>query len=91
MIDLQQKTESPLGDSPLSKILADAELAGEIEKWSTPILFKRGETLFKQGDLPDHAYFVKAGDVTLTMRLPNDAEWKIRAAEGSIGPTCHHR
>jgi CRP-like cAMP-binding protein len=84
MIDSQQKTESPLGDSPLSKMLADSELAGEIEKWSAPILFKRGETLFKQGDLPGHAYFVKTGEVTLTMRMSDDTEWRIQAGEGSI-------
>ena len=84
MINSQQKTESPLGDSPLSRMLTDTELAEEIVKSSAPIPFKGGETLFKQGDLPGHAYFVKTGEVTLTMRMSDDTEWRIQAGEGSI-------
>ena len=84
MVNCQNKPECGFGGFPLSKVSAEAELARAIEKWSVPILFTCGETLFKLGDLPDGTYFVAAGEVLLTMPVSGGAEWTVRAGEGSI-------
>ena len=80
---MQQNPNSPVGDY-LSEILADNELCEEIEKWSTPILMRAGELLFQQGEGPEHAFFVKTGEIALTMRVSGGAVWGVRAKKGSI-------
>jgi len=84
MVTSQNKSECGLGSFPLSNVSAEAELVRALEKWSIPIPFRSGEILFKLGDAPDHAYFVKAGEVLLTMPVSGGAEWTVRAGEGSI-------
>jgi len=68
----------------LSEILADAELCAEIEQWSPPSPVKQGEILFRQGDAPLYTFFVKAGEITLTMHVSGDALWRVRATKGSL-------
>ena len=80
---MQHNHNSPVGDS-LSEILADNELCEEIEKWSTPILTRAGELLFRQGEGPGYAFFVKTGEIGLTMRVSSGAVWAVRAKAGSL-------
>ena len=80
---MQQISDSNVGDS-LSEILADTGLCTEIEKCSAPILKRAGETLFRQGEGPGYAFFVKTGEVALTMRVSGGAVWGVRAKKGSL-------
>lgn len=84
MGDVQQRSDLGLTEFSLSEILADAELCEEIEKWSTPSLVKEGEILFRQGGTPGYAYFVKTGEIALTMHVSGDALWRVRATKGSL-------
>jgi len=84
MNDLQQPSDVRLSDFSLSEILADAELCAEIEKWSEPSFVKENEILFRQGDAPDHAFFVQAGEIVLTMYVAGDAIWRVRATKGCL-------
>ena len=84
MIDIQRKLDLEMSDFSLSEILADAELCAEIEKWSPPSFAKEGEILFRQGDTPGYAFFVKTGVIALTMRVSGDALWTVRATKGSL-------
>jgi CRP-like cAMP-binding protein len=84
MSGTQQKSDLGLSDFSLSEILADAELCAEIEKWSAPSVLKEGDTLFRQGDTPDYAFFVKTGEIVLTMHVSGDALWRVRATKGSL-------
>jgi CRP-like cAMP-binding protein len=84
MIDLQPKCNHGMSDFSLSEILADAELSAEIEKWAAPVLIKEGEILFQQGEAPSHAFFVKTGEIALTMNMSGRALWRVRATNGSL-------
>ena len=84
MSEIETKSDVLLSDFSLSQILADAELCAEIEKWSEPSFVKQNELLFRQGDAPDHAYFVKTGEIVLTMYVAGDALWRVRAAKGCL-------
>jgi len=79
---IEQKSDSGWRDFSLSEIFADAELCAEIEKWSPPSFVKEGETLFRQGEAPGYAFFVKTGEIVLTMHVSGDALWKVRATRG---------
>jgi CRP-like cAMP-binding protein len=81
---IEQKSKYGLRDSSLSEILADAELCAEIEKWSPPTFVKEGETLFRQGEAPGYAFFVKTGEIALTMHVSGDPLWRVRATKGSL-------
>ena len=81
---IEPKSDSVLRDFSLSEILADAELGAEIEKWSPPSFVKEGETLFRQGDAPGYAFFVKTGEIALTMHVSGAALWSVRARKGSL-------
>jgi CRP-like cAMP-binding protein len=65
-------------------VLADAELCSEIEKWSLTNFVKEAKTLFRQGDSPGYAFFVKAGAIALTMHVSGDPLWRVRATSGSL-------
>jgi CRP-like cAMP-binding protein len=84
MKDIQQNSDSGPRDFSLSEVLADAKVCAEIEKWSAPSLVKEGEILFRQGDSPGYAFFVKSGEITLTMHVSGDAIWKVRAMKRSL-------
>ena len=84
MIDIQQNPKSRVGDFSLSEILADAGLCAEIEEWSAPSFVKEGVILFRQGDTPANAFFVKSGEIALTMHVRGDAIWGVRAKQGSL-------
>lgn len=84
MDDVRQEFDRGLNDFSLSEILADAELCTEIPKWSAPSFVKQGEILFRQGDNPGYAFFVKAGEIALTMHVSGDALWRVRATKGSL-------
>jgi CRP-like cAMP-binding protein len=84
MSDLDQTSDSGLRDFSLSEIQADAELCTEIEKWSPPTFVKEGDILFRQGDAPGYAFFVKTGKIALTMHVSGDALWRVLAAKGSL-------
>ena len=81
---MQQIFDSSVRDPSLSEILADSELCEEIEKWSAPILKRAGEILFQQGEDPEYAFFVKTGEIALTMSVPGDGVWGVRAKRGSL-------
>ena len=84
MIDIPRKPDSGLSSFSLSEIMADAELCAEIEKWSAPSFARQGEILFRQGDTPGYAFFVKTGEIALTMHVSGDALWRVRATNGSL-------
>jgi CRP-like cAMP-binding protein len=84
MTEIQLKPGSGLSDSSLSEILADSELREQIEKLSAPILKRAGEILFRQGEGPGYALFVKAGEIGLTMNVSGGAVWGARAKKGSL-------
>lgn len=79
-----QRFDFGRGDSSLSDILANAELCGEIEKRSAPILVGKGEILFRQGEDPAYAFLVKTGEIVLTMKLSGDALLSVTAKERSL-------
>jgi CRP-like cAMP-binding protein len=81
---IEQKSDSGLRDFSLSQIFADAELCAEIEKWSPPTFVKEGDTLFRQGEAPGYAFFVKTGEIGLTMHVSGDPLWRVRATKGSL-------
>jgi CRP-like cAMP-binding protein len=92
MSDTQQNSDPGLSDLSLSEILADAELCAEIEKWSAPFLAKEGEMLFRQGDNPNYAFFVKAGEIALTMNVSRRCALDSSCSERfSRWFACHHR
>ena len=78
------QTDSGLGDFSLTEILADAELCAEIERWSAPSFIKEGQILFEQGDAPGYAFYVKTGEIALTMHVAGNALWRVRAMKGSL-------
>ncbi len=80
MIDIKDKPDY----FSLSEILADAELCAEIEQWSSPSFVKQGEILFQQGEDSGYAFFVKTGEIGLTMHVSGDAVWGVRARKGSL-------
>jgi|HubBroStandDraft_6_1064221.scaffolds.fasta_scaffold843015_2 CRP-like cAMP-binding protein len=80
---MPQNSASHVDDS-LSEILADTELCEKIEKWSAPILKRASETLFRQGERPGYAFFVKTGEIALTTRVSGGAVWGVRAKKGSV-------
>lgn len=80
---MQQNSDSHAGES-LSEILANTELCEEIEKWSAPILKRAGEILFRQDERPGYAFFVKSGEIALTMRVSGGGVWSVRAKKGSL-------
>jgi CRP-like cAMP-binding protein len=84
MVTSQDKSEFELGGSPLAKVSPCAELVAAIEKWSFPVLFRSGDVIFNLGDRPNDTYFVKTGEVVLTMPVSGGGEWTARAGEGSI-------
>lgn len=84
MSDTQLISESGLNDFTLTEILADAELCAAIEKWAAPSFVTEGEILFRQGDVPGYAFFVKTGEIALTMHVSDDALWRVRATKGSL-------
>jgi CRP-like cAMP-binding protein len=60
------------------------KLGGEIEQWSPPIIITKGEVPFRQGDAPGNAFYLKTGEIALTMRVSGDALWSVRASKGSL-------
>ncbi len=84
MIDVQQKSDSALDEFSLSEILADGEMCAEIEKWSATSFVTAGEILFQQGDSPGYAFYVKTGEIALTMQVSGDVLWSVRATKGSL-------
>ena len=84
MSAIQQKSDLGLSDFSLSEIMADSELCAEIEKWSAPKFVKEGVILFQQGDVPGYAFFVKTGEIALTMHVSGDVLWRVRATKGSL-------
>jgi len=84
MNDIQPNADLGLSDFSLSEVLADAEVCAEIEKWSAPSFVKKGEILFRQGDTPGYAFFVKTGEIALTMSVSGDALWRVRAMKHSL-------
>ena len=79
-----QQNPNSHADQCLSEILADTELCEEIEKWSTPVLKRAGELLFQQGEGPGCAFFLKTGEIGLTLRVSGGAVWGVRAKAGSL-------
>lgn len=81
---MQQISDSSVSDSSLSEIMADSALCEEIERLSGPILKRAGEILFRQGEGLGDAFFVKTGEVALTMCVSGRAVWGVRAKKGSL-------
>ena len=71
-------------ESILSECVADAELADEIEKLSEPFVPTASSLLFRQGDPPTKIYFVKRGEVELTMKASSITVMVVRAGPGSV-------
>jgi CRP-like cAMP-binding protein len=71
-------------ESILSECVADAELADEIEKLSKPFVPPESYVLFRQGDPATKIYFVRQGEVELTMRASSITVMVLRAGPGSV-------
>ena len=70
--------------SILSDCVAEAELADAIEKLSEPFAPTPSYLLFRQGDPPTRIYFVKQGEVELTMKASSITVMVVRAGPGSV-------
>ncbi len=67
---------------PSLEIILDRKLAEKIISRSVEV-FCRDGILFRQGERADCLYFVKSGDVNLTMKA-GGKEVRIRAGQGSL-------
>ena len=71
-------------DQSLSAISVAPELARELEPRSTPMLVEEGAVLFRQGDPPGHVYYVKSGEISLTIRASGNIIMRVSARTGSL-------
>jgi CRP-like cAMP-binding protein len=71
-------------DLVLSNYLLDGELALAVEKRSKPYLPQPDRVLFREGDAPHGVYFLKRGEVVLSMRSPNRVLICVHADGGSL-------
>lgn len=67
-----------------SEFVAESELAQEVENRSTPFVPEVDQVLFHQGDAPTGLYFVRKGEVTLTMHSSNVIVMRVTARAGSL-------
>ncbi len=71
-------------DLVLSDCVAEGDLALEIEAKSTPYSPETDRILFRQGDPPTLLYFLKKGEITLTMHSGDQELMRVRARPGSL-------
>jgi hypothetical protein len=81
---IQRNSDSRAGDALLSEVLAGPELGEEMEKWASSVLRKQGEILFHEGEDPGNAFFVKTGEIVLTMNVSGRGLWSVRAYDCSL-------
>jgi CRP-like cAMP-binding protein len=62
-----------------SAFVADKDLLEALEKRATSLLCAEDKILFRQGDMPEGLYMLRAGRVTMTRTAPN-GETLMRAA-----------
>ena len=88
MVRLQLKVHSHMSRVPtipvLSASTADVELASEIVKRSKAFVTGADGVLFNEGDPPTCLYFVRAGQVLLTMQSGDKEVMRVRAGAGSL-------
>jgi CRP-like cAMP-binding protein len=71
-------------EQPLSVISAAPELAREIEDRSAPMWVEEGVVLFRQGDPPGQVYYVKSGEIALTIRASGYVLMQASGKAGSL-------
>ena len=74
----------PQGKRNLSEYLVNHELATEVEKRSSPCVPGADGVLFRQGDPPTFLYFVRTGEVELTMMASGTLVMLVTAGAGSL-------
>jgi CRP-like cAMP-binding protein len=72
------------GDGSLSRHKATPELIAELTRVATTVVCARDEVLFEQGEPVDSVYFVRAGEVELTIPITSTQAMGFRAAAGSL-------
>ena len=78
------KSSGLLIEPVLSDYVVEGELAREIEARSIPYNPEPDRTLFRQGDPPTSLYFLKKGEITLTMDSGDQELMRVRAGPGSL-------
>ena len=68
----------------LSECVADVEFASEIVRKSEAFATPADGVLFNEGDPPTCIYFVRRGEVTLTMMSASKEVMRVRAGPGSL-------
>lgn len=64
--------------------VASNQLAAALERQAKPFTPAANGILFRQGENPEAIYYLRAGEVTLTMRLAGMSTLSIRVAAGSL-------
>ena len=73
-----------LNNRTVSDFIAADHLASAVQKDALPFLLSAGSPLFREGNAPEAVYFVKAGEVTLTMHAAGKSIVSFRAGPGSL-------
>ena len=68
----------------LREFVADCELADAVEARSVLSHLERRRVLFRQGERPSRLFLLKAGEVVLTLRMPDGSVLGFRTAPGSL-------
>jgi CRP-like cAMP-binding protein len=80
---MDNKAEISNGRTLVDRI-ASSELTSAVEKWAKSITELTASILFRQGDEPEAVYYLKAGEVTLTMRSGERIIMSARVPAGSL-------
>ena len=64
--------------------IASRELALAVEKWAKSTSAPAGDILFRQGDAPEAVYYLKTGEVALTMRSAERIIMSALVPDGSL-------
>lgn len=64
--------------------LASSDLATAMEKWASPIPSPANDIIFRQGDEPEFVYYLKTGEVILTMEGGDKIIMTVCVPAGSL-------
>lgn len=88
MVTMSSRMRSKSSLKPVQPVLyecaIDENLALEVAKRSKAVVLQADRILFRQGDEPDGVYFLRKGDVTLTMQSADRVVMCALAGAGSL-------
>lgn len=64
--------------------IASRELALAVERWAKSITAPAGDILFRQGDAPEAVFYLKAGEIKLTMQAGERTIMSASVPAGSL-------